>query len=175
MSFVPYIMVALVALQRLVEVRYAERNTAALLSRGGVEFGRRHYPLLILLHASWLVAILFALPAAPRIYWPCLAAFLALQAARVWIIASLGPYWTTRIITLDKEPLVRRGPYRFVRHPNYIVVALEIAVLPLAFGEVWVAAVFTILNAAVLSWRIRQEDRALSARRSVLADGAAGR
>ena len=86
------------------------------------------------------------------------------QPLRIWIIASLGPYWTTRIITVPGEPLVRRGPYRFFRHPNYIVVCAEIGVLPLAFGAVEIAIVFSILNAALLSWRIRVEERALQGR-----------
>jgi methyltransferase len=174
MRYAIYAIVALVAFQRLVEIRYAERNTMALLARGAVEIGRGHYPLIVLLHASWLVTIVFALPSQPRIFWPCLSVFVALQAARVWVIASLGPYWTTRIITLESAPLVRRGPYRFVRHPNYLIVALEIAVLPLAFGEFWVALVFSLANAAILSWRIQQEDRALAARRSLLADAGGG-
>jgi methyltransferase len=88
-----------------------------------------------------------------------------LQAGRVWVIATLGPYWTTRIITLDGAPLVRSGPYRFVRHPNYLIVTGEIALLPLVFGEVLVCLVFSVLNAALLFWRIRQEDAALSLRR----------
>ena len=174
MRVVIYALIALVALQRLIEVRYAERNTEALFAQGAVETGRRHYPLIVLLHASWLVAIAAAVPSPPRIFWPCLATFLALQAARVWVIASLGPYWTTRIITLASAPLIRRGPYRLVRHPNYVIVALEIAVLPLAFGEYWIALIFSLANAAILSWRIRVEDRALSARRARAADGVAG-
>ena len=171
MRFLIYAIVALVALQRLVELHVAERNTAALRARGAVEIGRRHYPLIVLLHATWLAAVLLAVAQPPRIFWPCLGAFVALQAARVWVIASLGPYWTTRIITLESAPLVRRGPYRLVRHPNYLIVALEIAVLPLAFGEYWVALIFSIANAVVLSWRIWQEDRALSSRRTFVADG----
>lgn len=161
-----YIVMALVALQRLIEIFYAERNTRALLARGAVEVGRAHYPLIVLLHAAWLVAIVLLLPPGATINWPALGVFVLLQAARVWVIATLGPYWTTRIVTLDSAPLVRGGPYRFVRHPNYLVVAGEIAVLPLVFGEVAVAIVFTVLNAAMLAWRIRQEDAALSARRA---------
>lgn len=160
-----YIILALVALQRLVEIAYAERNTRALLARGAVEIGRAHYPLIVLLHAAWLTAIVVLLPPDATIHWWALAVFVALQLARVWVIATLGPYWTTRIITLEKAPLVRNGPYRFVRHPNYLVVVGEIALLPLAFGEVGVAIVFTVLNAAMLAWRIRQEDRALAVRR----------
>ncbi len=166
MTVVAYVIVALVALQRLIEVRYAERNTKALLARGAVEVGRGHYPLIVALHAGWLGAIVLALPDPVAIRWSLLALFIALQGARIWVIASLGPYWTTRIITLKDAPLVRRGPYRFLRHPNYVVVAGEIAILPLVFGEIWVAVVFTILNAAMLAWRIRQEELALSERRA---------
>jgi methyltransferase len=167
-----YVILALVALQRLIEAAYAERNTKALLARGAREIGRAHYPLIVALHAAWLVAILVFVPADPHIVWGWLVLFVLLQAARVWVIATLGPYWTTRIITLTDAPLVRRGPYRFVRHPNYLVVAGEIAVLPLAFGEPWVALAFTILNAAVLAWRIREEETALRPRRTLAADGA---
>jgi methyltransferase len=161
-----YILLALVAVQRLAEVAYAERNTRALIARGAREAGRGHYPLIVLLHAAWLVAILLMLPEVRVIFWLPLVLFLLLQAARVWVIATLGPYWTTRIITLDEAPLVRRGPYRFVRHPNYLIVAGEILLLPLALGEWQVAAVFTLLNGAMLAWRIRAEDAALTARRA---------
>lgn len=160
------VIMALVVLQRLIEIVYAERNTRALLARGAVEVGRAHYPLIVLLHASWLAAIVFFLPENATIHWLPLMPFILLQLCRVWVIATLGPYWTTRIITLPGAPLVRAGPYRFVRHPNYLVVAGEIAMLPLAFGEVDVAIAFTILNAAMLAWRIRQEDAALAVRRA---------
>lgn len=161
------LILALVIVQRLVELVYAERNTRALLRRGAIEVGRAHYPFIVALHALWLVAIVFMLPAEASIHWLLLALFLMLQAGRIWVIATLGPYWTTRIITLDGAPLIRSGPYRFVRHPNYLIVAGEIAVLPLVFGEVGVCLVFSVLNAALLFWRIRQEDAALSVRRAV--------
>ncbi len=160
-----YAILALVAIQRLAEVVYANHNTKALLARGAVEIGRAHYPLIVALHTAWLISIFVFLPHPPPIYWITLAAFIVLQCLRVWVLATLGPYWTTRIITLEGAPLVRRGPYRIIRHPNYTVVAGEIAVLPLVFGEIKVAVVFTVLNAIVLAWRIRQEDSALQARR----------
>lgn len=160
-----YVILALVAVQRLAEVVYANHNTKALLARGAVEIGRNHYPLIVLLHASWLVAIAVFLPVNATIHWVAFIAFLILQCLRLWVLATLGPYWTTRIITLPDAPLVRKGPYRFVRHPNYLVVAGEILALPLAFGEWQVAIVFTVLNGLVLAWRIRAEDAALSARR----------
>jgi len=160
-----YIILALVVLQRMVEIVYAQRNTRALLARGAVEIGRGHYPLIVLLHAAWLTAIVLLLPQDAAIHWIPMAAFVLLQLARVWVIATLGPYWTTRIITLPDAPLVRSGPYRFVRHPNYLVVAGEILALPLAFGETGVALVFSALNAAILAWRIREENAALASRR----------
>jgi methyltransferase len=165
MRTVAYAILVLVALQRLIEIQYANRNTRALLARGAIEAGRGHYPLIVALHAAWLVGILITLPAEPVISWPLIGIFVLLQAARVWVIASLGPYWTTRIIVLKDAPLVRRGPYKFLRHPNYVVVALEIAVLPLAFGEIWIALVFSILNASVLFLRIQEEERTLRPRR----------
>lgn len=163
------LLVGLVAAQRLAELIYAEHNTRALKTRGAVEAGRAHYPLIVALHAAWLATVLLAARADAPVQWPWLALFLVLQAARVWVVASLGPYWTTRIITLPGAPLVRKGPYRFVRHPNYLVVAGEIAAFPLVFGEWLVALVFSVLNAAILVLRIREEDKALSQRREAQA------
>ena len=162
-----YGIVLLVALQRLVEMRYAERNTRALRARGAIEIGARHYPLIVALHTGWLVAVAAWMPVPTVIHWWLLWVFVVLQLLRVWVLATLGPYWTTRIIALPDAPLVKRGPYRFVRHPNYIVVACEIAVLPLVFGELWVAIVFSLLNAAILTWRIRQEEGTLNPRRDL--------
>ena len=96
---------------------------------------------------------------------PLLVLFALLQVFRAWVLLSLGKYWTTRVITVPGVPLVRRGPYRFLRHPNYVVVAAEIAVLPLAFGAWAVAVVFSALNGALLAWRISVEDQALGPRR----------
>jgi methyltransferase len=159
------IVLVLVVLQRLGELAYAARNTRVLLARGAVEYGAGHYPLIVALHAAWLAALLVFVPwhAAPNWYW--LGLFVALQAARIWVVASLGPRWTTRIIVMRDAPLVRRGPYRWLRHPNYLVVAAEIAVLPLAFGAWQIALVFTLLNAAMLAWRIHVEAEALGYRR----------
>jgi len=159
--------VALVAVERLAELCYARRNTRALLDAGGVEVGRSHYPLIVALHAAWLLAILLAVPREAAVSVPLLVAFAVLQGLRLWVLASLGRYWTTRVITLPGAPLVRRGPYRYLRHPNYAVVAAEIAVLPLAFGAWAVAVVFSALNAALLAWRISLEDQALAPRRQI--------
>ena len=150
-------------LQRLSELVLARLNTTRLLARGATEHGAAHYPLIVALHAAWIAAlVIFGLgnPVSPA--W--LAAFVVLQALRIWILASLRDRWTTRIIVLD-EPLVARGPFRFVRHPNYMVVAAEIVVASMVLGLPWVAAIFTVLNAAVLAIRIRAEDAALAGHR----------
>jgi methyltransferase len=149
-----------VTVQRLAELWLAERNRWRLLDQGAVEHGAGHYALIVAVHAAWLAALWWWAPGRP-ISIPLLVAFAALQAARVWIIAALGERWTTRIIVLAHAPLVNRGPYRFVDHPNYIVVVLEIAVLPLVFGLWQIAVVFSLLNAAVLTIRIGAEIRAL--------------
>jgi methyltransferase len=156
--------IALVALQRLGELVVARRNTAALLARGGREIGRRHYPLFILLHTSWLVTILAMTPLDRAPNWGLIFVFAVLQLLRVWVIATLGPYWTTRVITLDGAPIVRNGPFRFVRHPNYWIVVGELAVLPLAFGDVWIAVIWSGLNALLLRHRISVEMAALAPR-----------
>ncbi|HEY5009115.1 MAG TPA: isoprenylcysteine carboxylmethyltransferase family protein [Caulobacteraceae bacterium] len=155
---------SLVAAQRLVELVLAASNTRRLLARGAREVGRAHYPLFVLLHASWLLAIAVTTPLERQPYWPLIGVFIVLQLLRVWVVATLGPYWTTRIITLDEAPIVRGGPFRFVRHPNYCVVVAEIAVLPLAFGDWPVALIWTVLNALLLRHRIRVEMGALSER-----------
>lgn len=157
----PVVILMLVSAQRLGELVLARKNTARLMAQGGVETGAGHYPLIVALHAAWLVG-LFLLAWDRPVNWFWMGLFVVLQLGRVWVIASLGARWTTRIITLPGETLVRRGPYRFVSHPNYIVVAAEIAVLPLAFGLTAFAAIFSVLNAAILAIRIRTEAEALS-------------
>jgi methyltransferase len=159
-------LVLLVLLQRLAEVAWARRNERRLLAAGGIEVGAAHYPLFFVLHGSWLAALWLLVPADARVIWPLLALFALLQAARVWVITSLGPYWTTRVITVPSAPLVRRGPYRWIKHPNYLVVAGEIAVLPMAFGAWEIALLFSVLNALLLSHRIRVEEAALAPRRA---------
>ncbi len=156
-----YLILALVTLQRLGELMLAERNTRHLLARGAHEVGRGHYPLIVAVHAGWLVTLWLLAPGQP-IHLAALVPFVLLQAARIWVIVTLGERWTTRIIILPGAPLVRAGPYRWVNHPNYFVVIGEIAVLPLVFGLPVVALTFSLLNAAVLLVRIREESRALA-------------
>ena len=167
MIWIAYGIIALVVLQRAGELVLANRNTRKLKAQGAVEIGAGHYRFIVLLHMAWLMAVLWMIPFPVVIYWGWILVFLALQGLRIWVIASLGPYWTTRIISLPGLPLVKRGPYRFIRYPNYLVVAGEILVLPLAFGEILVAIVFSIANAAMLYWRIRQEETGLAPRREL--------
>lgn len=155
----------LVTVQRLGELVLDRRNTKSLLEQGGVEYGARHYPLFIVLHGAWLLSLFvwvvsFEMP----MNLVMIGVFVVLQAGRVWVLVTLGPYWTTRIISVPDAPLVKSGPYRFVRHPNYWVVIGEIAVLPLAFGAWPIALAFSALNGALLTHRIRVENEALSRR-----------
>ncbi|MEJ1994898.1 MAG: isoprenylcysteine carboxylmethyltransferase family protein [Limibacillus sp.] len=163
----PQILVILVAVQRLIELWVARRNTKRLLARGGQEVGRRHYPVIIALHSAWLLSVFLLGDPDGGVLWLALGAFLVLQTIRVWVVLSLGEYWTTRIITLPGEPLVKRGPYRFLRHPNYAVVVGEIALLPIAFGLWKTALIFSLLNGAILWVRIRAEESAISTRRDI--------
>ncbi len=162
-----WLVIALVALQRLAELLYARRNTRRLLADGGREVGAGHYPFMVALHGAWLLSLLVFVPPTTPPSTSLLVLFLLLQAGRIWVLVSLGPYWTTRIITLPDAALVRRGPYRFLKHPNYAIVCLELAVLPLAFGAWQLAVIFSLLNAALLWHRIRIEGRALAERRSI--------
>jgi methyltransferase len=158
----PQILALLVALQRLAELAYGRRNATRLLAAGGIEAGAGHYPLLVALHGGWLAALFALVPAEAPADWGLLGLYGLLQAGRLWVIASLGRRWTTRVIVLPQAPLVKRGPYRFLRHPNYAVVALEIPVLPLAFGAWQIALAFGLANLALLAHRIRVEERALA-------------
>jgi methyltransferase len=157
--------VCLVALQRLLELAYSRRNERRLRARGAVERGAGHYPLMVGLHVLWLVSTLAeGLLRGPEIpaWWPLpLAAFLLVQPLRYWAIVSLGTNWTTRVLVVPGVKLVKGGPYRYLPHPNYVVVAVEVLTFPLIFGAWITALVFSVLNATILFVRIRTENRAL--------------
>ena len=155
------IILALVTLQRLGELVVARHNSRALLARGAYEVGATHYPFIVALHTAWLAA-LWIFGRSQPVNLLALAAFVALQGLRVWVLSTLGSRWTTRILVLPGEPLIARGPYRYLSHPNYVIVVGEIALLPLALHLPMIALVFTVLNAVVLVIRIRTEARALS-------------
>ena len=155
------LVLAFVTIERLFELWLAHRNTRALIARGAHEAAPEHYRLIVGLHAAWLVGLWgWAWDRPVSIFW--LAVFAALQVLRIWVLATLGRRWTTRIIVLPGAPLVGSGPYRFMSHPNYAVVIGEVAVLPLVFGLPVFATVFTAFNLLILSIRIRAENRALA-------------
>lgn len=154
------VILVLVTAERLAELALAKSNTRRLLAQGAREHASGHYPLIVALHAAWVATLWWLAPSRPVDgFW--LALFVLLEVGRVWVLTSLGRRWTTRIIILPGAPLVQRGPYRFIDHPNYAVVVAEIAVLPLAFGLWRTAFVFSVLNAGLLAVRIREENRAL--------------
>jgi methyltransferase len=154
-------LLGLVTAERIAELFLARRNTAALLAKGAVEVARDHYPAIVLMHVLWLASLwIFGATRAINPAW--LAVFLAILVLRAWTLMTLGPRWTTRIIILPGAPLVTNGPYRFLSHPNYLVVVGEIAVLPLCLGLPWLALVFSAANAILLSIRIRAETGALT-------------
>lgn len=156
---------AFIIIQRLSELVIAKRNTARLLVKGAYEVGAEHYPVMVAMHSLWIVClVIFGYDETVLFGW--LAVFAILQVLRVWILGSLGSRWTTRIIILEK-PLVVRGPFKYVSHPNYMLVVAEIFVAPMVLGLVWVAVVFTVLNAAMLWVRIGVEHRALAPLRAV--------
>lgn len=156
-----------VLLQRLAELWIARRNTERLMAEGAVEIAPEQHHYFVVLHAAWLAAMVLLTPddAPPSLSW--LIVFLLLQAGRLWVMLSLGRLWTTRIVTLPGTPLVRTGPYRYLRHPNYLIVAGEIASLPLVFGLWETALVFSGLNAMLLWVRVRAENEALAERRAL--------
>ena len=158
------IILALVTLQRAGELVVARRNTQRLMARGAVEISAGHYPLVVAVHAGWLIA-LWLFGRDQPVNAIAIAAYLALQALRGWVFWTLGGRWTTRILVIHGETLVSAGPYRYLSHPNYAVVTGEIAVLPLVFDLPWLAAIFSVLNAVVLAIRIRAENRALAVSR----------
>jgi methyltransferase len=162
---------AVVTLQRAGELVISSYNTRKLVARGAVEVAARHYPLIVAVHAAWLIS-LWMLGRDQPVTMIALLFYLVLQGFRFWVLWTLGPRWTTRIIVVPGQPLVSAGPYRFLSHPNYAVVAGEIAVLPLVLGLPLLAAVFTILNAAVLAIRMAAENRALATTRETMLHGA---
>lgn len=161
------IILAAVLLQRLTELWIARRNTERLLAEGAVEVAAEHYHYFVVLHAAWLAALVLMTPEHSAIDPVWLGVFILLQAGRIWVMVSLGRFWTTRILTIPGAPLVHSGPYRFLRHPNYVIVAGEIAALPLVFGHQAMALVFSGLNALLLWVRIRAENEALAERRTL--------
>jgi methyltransferase len=162
----PQIAALLVLAQRGLEELHSARNTRALLAAGAREVGGDYYPVVAVTHLAWIVAIFLLLPGDATISTPLLALYLSLQVARYWIIGTLGRYWTHRIITLEGAPVVRRGPYRYISHPNYAVTIAETFLLPAVFGSWALGLVMGAVWWAVLAYKMRLENQALAARKS---------
>jgi methyltransferase len=155
----------LVLAQRGAEELYSARKTKALIAEGASEAGRAFYPVVAATHLAWIASLFFLIPPDAPIIWPLVVYFLALQIVRYWVIASLGRFWTHRIITLPHAPITRRGPYRYLSHPNYAVTIVETFVLPLAFGALALAIIMTALWWVVIATKIKLEDESLDPRR----------
>ncbi|MFI8949745.1 isoprenylcysteine carboxyl methyltransferase family protein [Streptomyces sp. NPDC053750] len=161
------LLVLAVAAERVAELVVARRNAAWTLARAGVEHGRGHYPVMVALHTGLLVCCLLEplladRPFLPAPGWSMLALVLLAQALRWWCIGTLGPYWNTRVIVVPGARLVGAGPYRFLRHPNYLAVVVEVAALPLVHSAWVTATVFTVANVVLLAVRVRCENAALT-------------
>jgi methyltransferase len=161
----PQIAAVFVLIQRGAEELYSARNTRLLIAAGAREVGQDFYPVVAGTHLAWIAALFFLIPPQAPILWPLIDYYLALQLVRYWVIASLGRYWTHRVITIADAPVVVRGPYRYLRHPNYAVTIIETLVLPLAFGALALGLIMAALWWTVLAYKIRLEDTALDARR----------
>lgn len=161
------VLVALVGVERVAELVVSKRHAAWAFARGGVEYGQRHYPVMAAVHAALLVSCVVEVavadrPFVPWLGWPMLALVVATQAVRWWCVATLGNQWNTRVIVVPGMPLVTSGPYRWLRHPNYVAVAVEVAALPLVHTAWVTALVFSAANAVLLAVRISVESRALA-------------
>ena len=161
----PQLAALLLLAQRGLEEIHSARNTRRLLADGGREAGREYYPVVAVTHLAWIASVFFLIPPDAPIVWPLLVVYLLLQVARYWIIGTLGPYWTHRIITLEAAPIIKDGPYKWVRHPNYLVTVLETLLLPAVFGAPALGAIMAAIWSAVLYYKILIEDGALARRR----------
>jgi methyltransferase len=161
----PQIVAILILAQRGLEEIYSARNTKALIAAGAHEVGSAYYPVVAATHLAWIASLFFLIPADAPILWPLIVYYLLLQLVRYWVIGSLGRFWTHRIFTLPGAPVGARGPYRYLRHPNYAVTIVETFVLPLAFGALALAAIMTALWWTVLAYKMRLEDQEMDARR----------
>lgn len=161
------LLVSFVAIQRLLELRLSKRNLARALAAGGYEAGAGHYPWMVALHTGFLISTvaevwLLDRPFLRPLAWTSFGLLVAAQMLRVWAIRTLGERWTTRIVIRPGLPRIESGPYRFLRHPNYLAVVTEIVALPLVHTAWWTALAFSLLNVALLAVRIRAEEAALA-------------
>ncbi|KKK37705.1 hypothetical protein WQ57_13025 [Mesobacillus campisalis] len=161
-----FLFIGFIIIQRLTELAIARKNEKWMKSQGGLEFGSGHYPAMVMIHSAFILSTIAEVVILDRelsAFWPLLIVlFVLTQLMRVWALLSLGPFWNTKIIVLPGAKVVKKGPYRFIKHPNYVIVALELIVIPLMFNAYWTAAVFTLLNMIILSVRIPEEEKALA-------------
>lgn len=157
-----WIALAAVAAQRIVTVAYSARNTKRMLAAGGIEVGKAQFPIIALAQFAWLASMAILIPSHAKPNWWILGGAAIVEIFHCWAIASLGPYWSTRVVLVPGARLVRSGPYAIMRHPNYVAVLAEIVLLPLAFGRWDIALIFGALYAALILWRVRDEDRLLA-------------
>jgi methyltransferase len=157
--------VVFVIFQRIIELLIARNNEKWIRSQGGYEVGAKHYPYMVAIHIGFFISLIIEFlvfkDSLSRFWLPLFVLFISLQLMRVWVISSLGRYWNTKILVLPGANVVKKGPFHFIRHPNYVVVTCEIIVIPLMFGAYFTAVVFTILNVIILSVRIPKEEAAL--------------
>ena len=166
----PQIIALIILIQRGAEELYSARNTQALIAAGAREAGRSYYPVVATTHLAWIASLFFLIPATATTSYRLAVVYIALQVVRYWVIATLGRFWTHRIFTLDNAPVVRRGPYRYVRHPNYAVTIAETFLLPMVFDALALGMIMGAVWTAVLAYKIKLEDEALSARRRALSE-----
>ena len=156
-----YIIILFICLQRFIELLYSNYNTKKLLNKGAKEYYKKHYPLFIILHSCWLTSLIIFISPNSSINYILLSVFILLQFLRIWVLVSLGQFWTTRIIRLKGAKLVTKGPYKWIKHPNYIIVFFELLILPLVFSSWIIALIFTIFNSLLLAYRIHLENKVL--------------
>ncbi|MBV7508009.1 hypothetical protein KW850_22595 [Bacillus sp. sid0103] len=164
-NFVFPIIIGFIVLQRMVELGIAKSNEKWMKRQGAIEFGVSHYRYMVLIHVLFFICLI-----TEKVNWDhglshlwpiLLSVFLMAQIIRIWVITSLGRYWNTKIIVLKNAKIIQKGPYRFIKHPNYFVVTIELVVVPLLYDLYFTAGVFTILNAIILMIRIPEEEKAL--------------
>ena len=155
--------ISFIILLRIGELILAKRNEKWLLRHGAVEYGKQHYPYIVALHVAFLVSLLLEYyTQQAHVYSTFLiVVYFVLLAFKTWVILSLGKFWNTKIFHIANMPLVQKGPYKYFKHPNYLVVIAEIAIIPLAFHLYYTAVIFTLLNMAMLFVRVREENKAM--------------
>lgn len=161
MTFILFI--SFVILLRIGELLLSKKNEKWLLQNGAVEYGKNHYPFIVTLHVLFIISLIFEYSMQQTVSYSLflLVFYFLLLIFKTWVIVSLGKFWNTKIYHIPNIPLIKKGPYKYFKHPNYMVVIAEIAVITLAFHLYYTAITFTLLNMIMLSVRIKEENKAL--------------